>query len=137
MTQPPYSGDPNPGPMPSRAGPPYPPARSPEERGWASAAHWSALVAAFVVLSFVGPLIVMLAHTHPSPFVRRHTTESLNFQISVLLYAAVSFVLAFVLVGIFLLIGLGIMWLICTVIGAVKAASGEDFRYPLTIRLVS
>jgi uncharacterized Tic20 family protein len=28
-------------------------------------------------------------------------------------------------------------WLVMTIIGAMKAGNGEDYRYPLTIRMVS
>lgn len=107
------------------------------ERTWMSAAHWSALVAAFVALAFLGPLVVMLTKGNESPRVRQHAVESLNFQLSVLIYGVVSFVLVFVLVGILMLIALGILWLVCTIMGALKANNGEDYRYPLTIRMVS
>ena len=30
-----------------------------DERTWATAAHWSALVAAFIALAFLGPLLVL------------------------------------------------------------------------------
>ena len=44
-------------------------------------------------------------------------------------------------IGLLLIIPLalafGAFWLVMTIIGAVKAGNGEDYRYPLTIRLVS
>ena len=111
---------------------------SPEaERTWMSAAHWSALVSAFVALAFIGPLIIMLTKGNESPRVRQQAVEALNFNLSVLIYAVVSAVLVLLLVGIFMLIALGILWLVCTIMGAVKAGNGEDYRYPLTIRMVS
>jgi uncharacterized Tic20 family protein len=120
--------------------PPYPPQRpmSPsDERMWAGAAHWSALVAAVVALAFLGPLLVLLVKGNQSSFVRRQAVESLNFQLSVLIYGLVSFVLVLVLVGILLLVALGLAWLVLTIIGAVRASSGVDYRYPLTLRMVS
>ena len=109
---------------------------SPDELTWGSAAHWSALVAAFVALAFLGPLIVMLTKGNESAYVRRQAVESLNFQLSILIYAAISFVLVFVLIGFLLLPIVGIVWLVFTIIGSVRSARGEDYRYPLTIRLV-
>ena len=109
-----------------------------EERTWAGAAHWSALAAALIGgLSFLGPLFVLLIQGNKSPFVRRHAVESLNFQLSLLIYAIVSAILILVLVGIFLLIAVGLMWLIFPIIGTIKASNGEDYRYPLCIRMVS
>ena len=49
----------------------------------------------------------------------------------------VSFVLIFLLVGFLLLPIVGIWWLVFTIIGSVKSANGELYRYPLTIRMVS
>ncbi len=108
-----------------------------QERLWGGAAHWSALVAAIVGLSFLGPLIVMLTKGNESAFVRRQAVESLNFQLSMLIYFIVSFVLLFVLIGFLLLPIVGIMWLVFTIIGSIKGSNGEDYRYPLTLRMVS
>ena len=110
---------------------------TPDERTWGGAAHWSALVAAFVALAFLGPLLVMLVKGNESTWVRRQAVESLNFQLSVLVYAIVAFVLVFVLVGFLLLPLVGLFWLIFTIIGSVKASNGDDYRYPLTLRMVS
>lgn len=111
-------------------------ARTPDEMTWGGAAHWSAFVAAFVALAFLGPLVVLLVKGNESPYVRRQAVESLNFQISILIYGIVSFVLCFVLIGFLLLPIVGLMWLVFTIIGSVRAARGEEYHYPLTIRLV-
>jgi uncharacterized Tic20 family protein len=108
-----------------------------DERTWGGAAHWSALVASLLALSFLGPLIVLLAKGNDSPWIRRQSVESLNFQLSILIYGIVSGVLILVLVGFILLPLVGIFWLVFTIIGSVKAGNGEDYRYPLTIRMVS
>jgi uncharacterized Tic20 family protein len=131
--------------------PPYPP-QGPrlgpgDERIWATAAHWSALVAAFVALAFLGPLVVLLAKGNESPWVRRNAVESLNFQLSMLIYGFAGTLVAIVLavltlgLGLLLIIPLALafaaFWLVMTIIGAMKAGNGEDYRYPLTIRMVS
>nr|WP_218877351.1 DUF4870 domain-containing protein [Nocardioides marinisabuli] len=110
---------------------------TPDERTWGGAAHWSALVGAFVAMAFLGPLLVLLLKGSTSPYVRRQAVESLNFQLSMLIYVAVSFVLAFVLIGFLLLPVVGVLWLVFTIIGSVKSAEGGEYRYPLTIRMVS
>jgi uncharacterized Tic20 family protein len=70
--------------------------------------------------------------------------EALNFNLSVLIYvlsiSVVSFILMIVLIGFllfFLLFPLLIGALVFQIIGGVKANSGEWYRYPMTIRLVS
>ncbi|HET8561808.1 MAG TPA: DUF4870 domain-containing protein [Marmoricola sp.] len=109
-----------------------------QERVWGSAAHWSALVASFVGgLSFIGPLVVLLVKGNESVWIRRQAVESLNFQLSLLIYAIISGILVLVLIGIVLLIAVFLAWLVLTIMASVKTANGEDFRYPLTIRMVS
>ncbi|MEJ7834451.1 MAG: DUF4870 domain-containing protein, partial [Nocardioides sp.] len=128
--QPPYGQHPQP-----YAGPGAP--LTPDERTWGGAAHWSALVGAFVALAFLGPLIVMITKGNESAYIRRQAVESLNFQLSMLIYAIVAAISLLLLVGLILLPIVGLLWLIFTIIGSVKAANGEEYRYPLTIRLVT
>jgi uncharacterized Tic20 family protein len=120
---------------------------TPDERTWGSAAHWSALVAAFVALAFLGPLLVMLVKGNESAYVRAQSAESLNFQLSILIYGAVAGVVGALITIVTLGIGLvvvipvalafGIWWLVFTIIGSIKSGNGELYRYPLTIRMVS
>lgn len=107
-----------------------------EQRHWAMAAHLSAIVGAWLFLGFTGPLVVLLIRGDRSRFVRTHTVEALNFNLSVLLYAIVGGILTLVFVGFVILAVVGILWLVCTVLATVKASNGESYRYPLTIRLV-
>jgi uncharacterized protein len=116
---------------------PGPGALTPDERTWGGAAHWSALVGAFVALSFLGPLLVLLVKGNESPWIRKQAVESLNFQISILIYAIVAAISIIILIGFVLLPAVGLIWLIFTILGSVKVAGGEDYRYPLTIRMVS
>lgn len=104
-----------------------------DARGWAAAAHLIPLIG----LSFVAPLIIWLIKKDEDAFVEYHSREALNFQISILIYGIVSAILVIILIGILLLIGLAIFALIVMIIAGVKAASGQLYRYPLTIRFVS
>jgi hypothetical protein len=85
----------------------------------------------------VAPLIVLLVFGQRSAYVRAHAVESLNFNLSWLLYGIVAVILAFLLIGIPILIALGLAYLVLIVIASVRANNGEFFRYPLTIRFVS
>ncbi len=113
------------------------PMRPDEARNWAVAAHLSGFLAAYVALGFIGPLVVMLTTGKRSPFVRRHAVEALNFNLTALLAVIVSGALVVVLIGIPMLVAVGILYLVTTIMGAVAASRGEEFRYPLTLRLVS
>ena len=109
---------------------------SSEERTWAWISHAGTIVSAMVALAFICPLVIMLTKGNESAFVRRHAVESLNFQISLVIYLVACFVLVFVVVGFFLMIALGVFALVTIILGTVKAANGEEYRYPLCIRLV-
>ena len=109
---------------------------TPEQRNWAVAAHLSAVLGVWIALGFVGPLVVLLIGAGHSEFSRAHTVEALNFNLSILLYAFIGWVLVHVLIGFLLLPLIGLLWLVGTIMATVKASRGELFRYPLTIRLV-
>jgi uncharacterized protein len=144
-----YGSPPPPGPYPPPGyGPPtyqgYPPsAMAPsDERTWAMFAHVGALLAAAVAMAFLGPLIILLVQGSKSPFVRRHAVESLNFQITLLIALAVGVVLSVVTIGLGLIVvipaalGISLAALILIIMASVAANKGEDYRYPMTIRLV-
>ncbi|HET9117436.1 MAG TPA: DUF4870 domain-containing protein [Pseudonocardiaceae bacterium] len=110
---------------------------STEERNWAMAAHIGSLVAAWFALGLIAPLLVLLIKGDRSPYIRRHAVESLNFQINALIYIVACFVLMFVLIGFVLIVIYGIFYLVCVIIATVRASYGAEYRYPLTLRLVS
>ncbi len=110
-----------------------------DERTMAMLAHLLGLVA-----TFLGPLIIYLIKKDESRFVRDQAAEALNFAISVAIYSfayiIVSFILLFVIVGIFLFIALPFLALgviVLHIVAAVAANRGEYYRYPLTIRFIS
>jgi uncharacterized Tic20 family protein len=123
--------------------PPSGMAYSNEERLWGAAAHVGSLVAAWFALGVIGPLVVLILKGNESAFVRRHAVESLNFQISLLIYIVVAGVAAIFTLGLALLViipvalVIGVLALIAIIRGTLAGHRGEEFRYPLCIRVVS
>lgn len=108
-----------------------------EERTWALAAHLSAYAGHLVPFGHIlGPLIIWLIKRDSSDFVEDQAKEALNAQISVTIYAAVAFLLCFVLIGIPLLFALWLADVILIIVAAVNANDGTRYRYPLIFRLV-
>lgn len=131
------------------------------ERQWAALAHLSALVLALLtswlvgVAGVLGAGAIYMLKRGDSPFIESHAREAVNFNLSMLLYAAVACAIGVALLGITVFtLGLGLivtapaglalllviaaialMWLVCSIIATVKAWNGEAYRYPLTIRL--
>jgi hypothetical protein len=62
--------------------------------------------------------------------------ESLNFQISLMIYYIAATLLILIIIGFFLLIGLFIFNIITVIIAGIKANEGESYQYPMTIRFI-
>jgi len=84
----------------------------------------------------LGPLIVWLVKRGDSPEIDANGKESLNFQISMLIYDAIAAILCIVLIGIPILIGLWILNTVLVIIASIQASEGKFYRYPITIRLI-
>jgi uncharacterized Tic20 family protein len=107
-----------------------------ESRNWATFAHLSAFVMFLGIPSLIGPLVVWLAKKD-DPYVEAQAKEALNFNISMLIYAIVAGISILLVIGIIALPAVFIAWFVLVIVAAIKAADGEDYRYPFTIRLVS
>jgi uncharacterized protein len=108
-------------------------------RTWCILAHATALVGFLVPVAghIVGPLIVWLAKRQDSPEIDAHGKESMNFQISMLIWNAIAAILIVVLIGIPILILLHILNIIFVIVASIQASEGKLYRYPLAIRLIS
>lgn len=132
------------------------------DRQWAAGAHVAALVLALLTswtAGFAGMLAagaVWLLKRDDSPFAAAHAREAFNFNLRMFLYACAVCLVGVLLLGATVLtLGLGlvltlpagmlllvaagaiaVLWLVCGVIAAVRAWNGEEYRYPLTLRLL-
>ena len=112
---------------------------SKDARLWATLCH----IAAFAGLlgipfgSILGPLILWLIKRADFPFVDQQGKEALNFQISITIYfiAAMPLLCGGPLV-LLVWFPLGIVDIIFTIIAAINANNGQDYRYPICLRLV-
>ena len=121
------------------AGVPELPPLTSEVKNWAMLCHLSALlgfVPPFIGV-ILGPLVIWLIKGKEHPFIDANGRESLNFQISMLIYSAITSVTICIGIGLFLLPVLWAVDVILIVVAAVKASSGVVYRYPLTIRLIT
>ena len=98
---------------------------------WAMLCH---LLAIFT--GSIAPLIIWMIKKNEDSFVDHNGKEALNFQITVLIAVIVAWLLCFICVGFVLLPAVGIADLIFSIMAAIKANSGEMYRYPVSIRLI-
>ena len=110
---------------------------SKDERTFGMLCHLIALSGVVIPFGFIiGPLVIWLIKKDEMPFVDDQGKESLNFQITMLIASIVCLLLTFVVIGIFMLIALGIYWLVVVIMASMKANEGVAYRYPYAIRFI-
>ncbi|MEM1108018.1 MAG: DUF4870 domain-containing protein [Planctomycetota bacterium] len=124
---------------PAEASPAAPAGEIPqEERTFGMLAHLCAFSGILIPFgNIVGPLVIWLIKKDTMPFVDEQGKEALNFQITITIAMLICSALIIVIIGLLLLPIVGILAIIFTIIGAVKANSGEHYRYPFALRLIN
>jgi len=89
-----------------------------------------------IFFGFIPSLVIWLIKKDGSPFVADQAKEALNFQITMVFGFILSFILIFIVIGIFLIWALAITNLVLCIVAGIKANSGEEYRYPFAIRLI-
>jgi uncharacterized Tic20 family protein len=113
-----------------------------QEKLWGMLAHLLSFAAAYVAMGFLAPLAIMIMFGERSSAVRAHAVESLNFQLTTLIWVAVGITLSVMTFGFGLVLVLPIagayalFYLVVVIIAGLRANHGETYRYPLTIRFV-
>ena len=102
-----------------------------EERLFATAIY---AISFFTV--FIGPVVIWLIKRNDSPFIDAHGKEYVNFLISYGVYALISVLLMIVAVGFFTLWAVGVLSLVFTIVAAIKAFQGQEYRIPFVFRLI-
>jgi uncharacterized Tic20 family protein len=108
-------------------------------RTWSVLCHASALLGLFFHFfgHLLGPLLVWLIKRGDAPEIDANGKESLNFQISMLIYDAIAAILCLVVIGIPILIALWVLNTVFVIIASVKTSEGKIYRYPFTIRFLN
>ena len=99
-----------------------------------------------LLTGIIGVLILWLVKRESSRFVDHHGKESLNFQISLLIYSIAIFLVTFVFsiitlgIGVFVMIPLYLLLVVgvfvLEIMALVAATKGEWYRIPMTIRFI-
>lgn len=109
-----------------------------DAKNWGMICHLASFAGYLIPFgNIIGPFIVWQMKKDTSEFVDHNGKESLNFQITFTIAMIAAIPLILVVIGIFMLIALPIVEVILVIIASVKASSGERYRYPFTLRLIS
>ena len=108
-----------------------------DARTWAMVCHLAMLVGYLIPFgNIIGPLVVWQVKKDESPFIDEHGREAVNFQICYTIYIFVAALSFLVLIGFILLPVVIVAQIVFTVIAAIKANSGESYRFPYIFRLL-
>lgn len=83
----------------------------------------------------LGPLVIWLLKRE-SPYIDYHGREYFNFLISYTIYGIIAGILTFLLIGFIILPILGIAAFVFTIIAAIKAYDGVQYRFPFIFRIL-
>lgn len=125
------------------------PAQSPgdrpggDDRTIAVLAHLSPIIALIISagwLSFVGPLLAWIIWRDRGQLVRTAAATSFNFNITIWVAFVIGWICIFTIflipLGIILLLVPGLLQLIFSILGAIRASRGEAFKYPFQIPIL-
>lgn len=114
-----------------------------DDRVIAVLAHLSPLIAAIVsfgALSFLGPLILWFVYKDRNALVRNAAASSFNFHITIWICWVLALIFFLTVVGIPIAILLwvvpAIAQLVFSIVGALRAWSGELYSYPFQIPIL-
>jgi len=109
-----------------------------QARIWGMLCHLTALLGIIGIPfgNIVGPLIIWLLKKNVYPFVNEQGKESLNFQISMTIYALAAALLILIKIGFFLLFIIAGVNFLLVVFASLKAFNGETYNYPCKITLI-
>lgn len=80
-------------------------------------------------------LVVYLAFSE-SKWVKDNSREAVNFQISILIYFVVSLILTFIVIGAVGLLATVIGGTVLGIVAAIRCSKGENYKFPLIIRII-
>lgn len=114
-------------------------------RVWTMLCHLSALIVLLGIPfgNILGPFIVWLLKKNEYPTVDEQGRESMNFQISMSIYAVIALIIAIgltpVLIGLLfypVVAAVVALDIIFTIIATVRASDNIPYHYPLTIKII-
>jgi uncharacterized protein len=90
-----------------------------------------------LVVWIFAPLVIYLLKKDESEFVRIHAKESINFQLTLIIYYCIAFLTLILIIGILLFVVIGIFHVVLVIVATIRAADEQLYRYPYTIRFIS
>ena len=104
-----------------------------DSRTWSMFLHLSLLANCVMpVAGIVAPIVIWQMKKDDMPAIDQHGKNAVNFIITAMIYSGICILLAFAIIGFFLLPVLGICSIVFPIIAGIKANNGIVWKYPLT-----
>lgn len=88
-----------------------------------------------IFFGFIPGLVFYLVKKEDT-FISSHSKEALNWSITAIIGYILALVLSVIVIGVLLIPVIGLCHFIFCIMGAVKASNGNEFKAPMTIRLI-
>ena len=103
-----------------------------DARMWSLFAHIGG-----IFFGFIPSLVIYVIYKDRDPFIRRHSTQALNFQIVATIALIVSAVLRSIWIGNLTGFATWVCVVVFSIMGAMAANKGEEYTYPLIPKIVA
>lgn len=90
-----------------------------------------------IFFTFIPGLLIWLLKKDENAYLGEQGREALNFQITLLIAYMACYVLMFILIGFLLVAVVWLVNIVLCIVAATHASKGENYRYPLTLRLIN
>ena len=107
------------------------PATESDEKTWGIISHLS-----IPFFGFIGPLIAYLMYKDRSEYLKRLSTEALNFSILYSIVVFISAILTAVAIGALLWVVAGVAALVFCILATIAASKHEFYKYPVNVRFI-
>ena len=113
---------------------------SSDDKTWGMLSHLS-----WFLCAPISCIVILVTKGKESARVRTQTVEALNWQINILIAVIGGYIIGIIMAAIIGVLGLlvflavwivGILGLVFAIMGAVKAYSGEQYKYPWSLKLI-
>ncbi len=110
-----------------------------EARNWLVFCHLGGIIPVYL-MNLIIPAAIWLIKKNESGLIETQGKEAVNFQISLTIYGVVLMIIGFTVIGLPIAmiggIALYVTDVICVIQAAIKASNGQDYKYPINLRLI-
>lgn len=97
------------------------------------------MAAGIIVFNFIGFIVVYFVwkeYSKESNFIKVNGARLLDFHISFFIYEVIAIILCVLIIGAFILPIIGLIQLVCSIIGMIKYGGHNDYEYPLSLKFI-